>query len=945
MAIEVIKKLQPHRTMHLRGFDGRGAAAALHGASDDGLTVSGYFVTPSDFCVLMLWDRDNKYEHYYFKYLPDDDFTNMVLEFDLEVTNLQPIDDPRFEWIPWRSLSYIKSDGTSGTIPLWDHAAKQGGTFGVASRTFTLNGTPVAFDRVTLWYGNLAFDKIVSNPPETASQVVDEIRDQINDTNWPAVGMPYALMASSSGVDLTIKAARYGKVDTSGSTVTWRSGDKFTGMTAGAAIRINGVNYTVSTVDSQIQVTLTSSAGTQTDVKYLAERGGAGANHIEIYELHKNTNLYFTPATSAKLTGGDSATKWRIKVDFSNLGLASLGQLWLTFAPRLADGAAYTAEEWSAVFSSWTVTDPSSKRNLKIAHPVKSVRVGSRDSWSSYTGSGWQLQDGIYYWRGFLKRSKTAGDKVTVEYHCQYTHDLYAGIALYKDRGIAGIRLDGDAETDLNTYLNAEPEVVTRRKVRSNVGTGAHTVELGVKGAKNAGSSDYWVYFDFLEAAVPDDVQDPAQTYSNRFISTDYDTDNGYQLSPQRLVWGIERLGIVGRIDHYAGVFFWNKRVRRGGKFHSVKVTFGGTWASGDEAFITIGGITMGKSVFPADTTSTIAAHFKYFINQLFIGVWASASGAELTITSRDPLYDFTFSYSENSTNGTMTDDGGDLKHGTEGIWVIDKDAAPVINVATKKWHEEYFAELDAKGYECVTAVSMELLNPPDDPGASQDWAAMFDDGTQVKTATGFGTEGKGKVEAISGTPSRVTMTGHGYDTGDSVTIAGSTWTITRFDANKFDLMTLTAGPGTAPSVGDIVVRNLKTTHCAFNPVVRDYLKVAYKEMADLISAATLSIWLQHGENVWWFSAGGSPASMAYYDAKTKADANTALSRALYVFTGPNDDPSVNSYADANFLRHRLRDFCSDIRTHVKNTYASAKLEVLWPFDVNEPGVERLKGM
>lgn len=85
--------------MHLRGFDGRGAAATLHGASDSGFTVSGHFVTPSDFCVLMLWERDNKYEHYNFRYLPDD-FTNMVPEFDLEVTNLRPIDDPRFEGIP-----------------------------------------------------------------------------------------------------------------------------------------------------------------------------------------------------------------------------------------------------------------------------------------------------------------------------------------------------------------------------------------------------------------------------------------------------------------------------------------------------------------------------------------------------------------------------------------------------------------------------------------------------------------------------------------------------------------------------------------------------------------------------------------------------------------------------------------------------------------------------
>jgi hypothetical protein len=30
------------------------------------------------------WDRDNKYEHHYFRYLPADDFTDMVLEFDLQ---------------------------------------------------------------------------------------------------------------------------------------------------------------------------------------------------------------------------------------------------------------------------------------------------------------------------------------------------------------------------------------------------------------------------------------------------------------------------------------------------------------------------------------------------------------------------------------------------------------------------------------------------------------------------------------------------------------------------------------------------------------------------------------------------------------------------------------------------------------------------------------------
>ena len=49
MAVETIKKFQPHRTIQLRGFEGHGAAAAPHGGSNSGFTITG------DFCVLMLW--------------------------------------------------------------------------------------------------------------------------------------------------------------------------------------------------------------------------------------------------------------------------------------------------------------------------------------------------------------------------------------------------------------------------------------------------------------------------------------------------------------------------------------------------------------------------------------------------------------------------------------------------------------------------------------------------------------------------------------------------------------------------------------------------------------------------------------------------------------------------------------------------------------------------
>jgi len=51
---ERIYKLQPDRTLSLRGFDTFGAAAALHSATPDSFQVSGIFRDPADFAVLIL---------------------------------------------------------------------------------------------------------------------------------------------------------------------------------------------------------------------------------------------------------------------------------------------------------------------------------------------------------------------------------------------------------------------------------------------------------------------------------------------------------------------------------------------------------------------------------------------------------------------------------------------------------------------------------------------------------------------------------------------------------------------------------------------------------------------------------------------------------------------------------------------------------------------------
>jgi hypothetical protein len=984
---ERIHKLQPDRTLYLRGFDTFAAAASIHNASPTGFQISGIFRDPADFAVAVLYDADNTFEHPSIRYLPDFNFAGLTLNFSLLYSDeVQPIDSPKYNWIDWATLDCVLKDGSTTKIPLLDNSMLADSSFPAASATLTVVTSGIKLgDRLTLWYQNLAFDYIAPggilgtaayfvqdagtsasisagsttytyNLPTTGPQdgptiaanlaliadadphvhftsnpgsnvitftpkvnthavvnvsgytlwlmtdpvdafIATILAGQINNYDWIDANTTHGLLATidpAHGNQIVITAAQYGTVNTNNNWVGWASGAKFSGIAPGTTLMFAGTAYEVASVQSPIQLTLTLPAPVLGNTPYLAPRGGRDGNMITLYSLASSPSTLAFNQSHVQLGGGSSSVTWNCSIDFSALAIDQLRQCWLTFAPSLANGAAYTASEWHATFSNWSLTGLDSVAALQIAGPG-TVRIEENSAACTFNRK-WPVEAGAYSGY-FAAASNVPGDTVSITYTCQFTHNLYLGTSLdgttalgtglpvvtdtlynpsfngnlFSDRGVAGVRLDNDTETMLDCrYNTAGSELVTRRLLRTSVAPGKHTVVIRVAEAG-------FIYFDFLEAAVLSGIPDALTPRTNISPALDFDTDQTYKVSPSRLLWMFQQLGYAGPINEYLGVFWWNQRRPKAGtgSVSTVQVTFTGPFAGGDLVALdfsggpALGGTELRKTVFPTDTPGTIAAHFADYINSSLTGSWASAtSGGALTITGRSPAlpYNLVVSATVTSLHATAGVAYIGPTTGSYPTWEIDDTASPPINRAVTDWHTDFYSQCHTLGLQVVTACSMELVNPPDG------YAAHYPDSTPVTTATDFG--------------------------------------------------------------------GLFSTQCAIgSSKMLAYQKAVYRQISGMQSAAGLTPWVQYGEFLWWYFAGAS--GMGYYDAETVAAAAapaTGLGRALHTFLTPNDNPNaVNGGADAIFLRNRLRDYVAALVADIRSAYPTVTCEVLWPYDVNYP--------
>jgi hypothetical protein len=565
-----------------------------------------------------------------------------------------------------------------------------------------------------------------------------------------------------------------------------------------------------------------------------------------------------------------------------------------------------------------------------------SVRIEQDDDACKYNGT-WITDpaslDAGFYSEYFVTATDDLAASVNVTYTCQFTHDLYIGTSLYVNRGKAGIRLDSDTETLLNCYLNTGSPLITRRIVRSHVAPGTHTVTIRLAEAG-------WFYFDFLEAAVASDVPDALAPRTGISPALDFDTDHTYKLSPARLMWVMDKLGYAGPMNEYLGVFWWNERKLSGGTLSTAQITFSGTFSGAaptpDTITLTLNGADLKKTVFPADTLSTIAQHFAAYINSAFVGAYAQASGAVLTIIGRSPAPAYTVSVAVSTTSvaglATVTDAP---VAGTYGTWFIDDTVSPPINRATRDWHADFYALCASRSRPVTTALSMELVYPPDG------YAAKYPDGTAVSTDTGFGSLVSNHC-AIGGSKMLAYQKAVYRKIAQMQTAAGLTpsvqfgeflwwyFPVANYKPVGYASFAAPISIGTAAAHGLTTGAQVTIAGVQGNTAANGTFTITVTDATHF----TLNGTSGNGN----YTGGGTilGGGMAFYDDETSAAAAAALGRPLHTFASPNDDPNPNS-ADALFLRNRLRDHVAALIADLRSAYPTAKCELLFPYDVNHP--------
>jgi hypothetical protein len=183
---------------------------------------------------------------------------------------------------------------------------------------------------------------------------------------------------------------------------------------------------------------------------------------------------------------------------------------------------------------------------------------------------------------------------------------------------------------------------------------------------------------------------------------------------------------------------------------------------------------------------------------------------------------------------------------------------------------------------------------------------------------------------------------------------AARDWTLSYLKAVNSYGMVATAsfsmelGNGNATTGAGIAQRYPDGTACTvntpalqtnFGPESTAFWQQAYLDMAQIMSSAGMTPYLQFGEVQWWYMA--AHGGMPFYDAYTTAAYHTAYGQPMATIPSQNADPTLYSNECA-FLPGLIGQFTQTIMTFVRQSLPNTKFEVLYPPDVNNTPLNKL---
>jgi hypothetical protein len=650
----------------------------------------------------------------------------------------------------------------------------------------------------------------------------------------------------------------------------------------------------VQAINGAPSLMIASRSGTQITLQYVgvgqtaaSSTVGANGNRLGVYG-----NVYREGGTASEswspawqtMSGGQSPTKWAVTIDFSSL----MGQTidnpgtWVSVPTNAVRKLRWT-------YAADLQTDAFERGEFQVVVSNWTV-TGTGRGYLVAGPESRRIEDDrvelVYStnWSDWVRGNYSGGSiryTTTADEFVTYTYTAPQDHRLY----LGTRKAPNGAEVTIAVDAlaeSAESLVIAGEDVLTRI----LLAELagGVPHTvtvTHSGDSGSVFYFDFFEIAVPVAELPEIEPDPQMTLATDWDTDHSIALAPERTAWMINSLGFTGRQNHYVGALWFYELYRKGHVYASATVEFIGTPVFSEITTLTIG-------LGGADTDiqhlnlrgDTASSVAKAFELLLNNGY----TGVRATSTGAVlTVYARAMGSVGNAITLSVDPDSGSFHGEASGSTLSGGDDGEAGDVPQ------------------LAGWRTDLEASPRINRAARDWTRSF---FTALAAYGLNATAAFSMELQHGDPALETGIAQRYPSG-------------------------------AP-----VLLNTPALQTNFSPISTAFWQDVYLDCAEVMADAELTPYLQFGEVQWWYFP-YDPSGLPFYDDYTTSTFSTTYGRSMHVFVTSDEDPA--SYPEeAAFLPGLIGTFTDNVMDYVRQTYANAWFEVLYPPDVNDSTLNRV---